>query len=75
MSVDKMKREMVAVINRNPGAVLELLLAVDEVIADFHEWGPVLQADEDGQYTEDTAIVQLQRARDALKRLAGWAVD
>lgn len=75
MTIEALEIRLVNAVSANPKAALDLLLAVDEVIADFHEWGPVLQADEDGQYTEETAIVQLQRARDALKRLAGWAVD
>lgn len=75
MSMDRMKRELIAAINGNPDAALELLFAVDEIIADFHEWGPMLQADEDGRYTPETAIVQLEQARDTIKRLAGWAVD
>jgi hypothetical protein len=35
----------------------------------------VLQGDENGEYTDETAIVQLRNSRDAVKRLAGWSVD
>lgn len=75
MSYEKMRAELDAAFRRDPDAALNLVLAASEVVADFDEWGPVLQADEDGEYTDETAIVQLRKSRDAIKRLAGWSVD
>lgn len=75
MSVDRLKGELLAALTRDPDAALDLFLAAGEVVADFHEWGPVLQADVNGKYTDETAIVQLEQARDAIKRLAGWSTD
>lgn len=75
MSADHLKRELLSAIARDPDAAFNLLLAASEVVADYHEWGPVLQADENGEYTDETAIIQLERARDAFKRLAGWSTD
>ncbi len=75
MSADHQKEQLLAALNKDPGAAIDLFFAVNEVVADFHDWGPVLQADENGDYTPETAIMQLQQTRDAIKRLAGWSVD
>lgn len=75
MAIDRMRQELLDALVRDPDAALDFFFAANEVIADFHEWGPVLQGDENGEYTPETAIVQLEQARDAIKRLAGWSVD
>lgn len=75
MPVNRLNQELLAALNRDPDAALNFFFAASEVVADFREWGPVLQADEAGEYTPETAIIQLERARDAIKRLAGWSVD
>lgn len=75
MTVEKLTRELLAAVNADPEVALDLFFAASEVVADFDEWGPVLQADENGEYTDETAIVQLRNSRDAIKRLAGWSVD
>jgi len=75
MAEARTRSELLAALTRDLDAALDLFLAASEVVADFHEWGPVLQADENGEYTDETAIIQLERARDAIKRLAGWSTD
>lgn len=73
MVTNRTNLELVRAIVRDPQATLNLMLAVDEIIADFHEWGPVLQADEHGEYTAETAIARLEAVRNAIRQEAGWA--
>lgn len=73
--MNQLQQQLLAAFNKDPEAASDFFFAANEVVADFHDWGPVLQADEHGDYTEETAIIQLQRCRDAIKRLAGWSVD
>ena len=40
----------------------ELVDVATEIVNDFDQWGEVLQADEDGEYTSGTAIERLRRA-------------
>lgn len=75
MSADRQRQQLLAALNSDPNSALDFFFAANEVVADFRDWGPVLQADENGEYTPETAIIQLEQARDAIKRLAGWSVD
>jgi uncharacterized damage-inducible protein DinB len=50
----------------NPVATFELACMASNIVDDFDEWGPVLQADEDGDYAPDTSIERLRHARDLL---------
>jgi len=54
--------------------LLDLYLAASEVCDDFEDYGPVLQAGDDGEYDESTAIARLKAIRRQLKqRLAASA--
>jgi hypothetical protein len=75
MPADRMKQELLAAFNRDPDAALDFFFAANEIVADFDDWGPMLQANENGEYSDETAIIQLRQCRDAIKLLAGWAVD
>ena len=44
----------------------QLYLAASEIVDDFDDYGPVLQANEDGQYDASTAIEKLRAARAAI---------
>jgi hypothetical protein len=50
----------------NPDAAAALYLAASEIVDDFEEFGPVLQANLDGEYDESTAIRKLQRIRNEI---------
>lgn len=75
MAIDRLKQDLLAALNKDPEAALDFFFAANEIVVDFDDWGPMLQADEDGEYTEETAIIKLRQCRDEIKRLAGWAVD
>ena len=40
--------------------LLDLYLAASEICDDFEDYGPVLQAGDDGEYDESTAIARLK---------------
>ena len=44
----------------------ELYYAASEIVDDFDDYGPVIQANIDGEYDDSTAIVQLRNARAAI---------
>ena len=48
----------------HPELAFEFYCCASEVVDDFVDYGPVIQANEDGEYDERTAIARLQRARD-----------
>lgn len=50
----------------DPQLAFDFFLAASEVVDDFEEWGPVLQANEDSSYDDSTAIVTLQRLRNEI---------
>jgi hypothetical protein len=43
-----------------------LYLAASEIVDDFEDYGPVLQATSSGLYDESTAIRRLQKVRDEI---------
>ncbi len=56
---------------RHPDLVAELYYAASEIVDDFDDWGPVIQANEESVYDESTTIQKLRAARAALKRAIG----
>jgi len=40
----------------------EIIIAAQEVISDFHTYGEVLQTDDNGKYSDKTAIGRLEKA-------------
>ena len=53
-------------LNQNPRLLIEFYLAASEIVDDFEDWGPVLQADLSGEYDETTSISRLRKARNAI---------
>ena len=50
----------------NPELATALYLAASEVVDDFDDYGPVLQANVDGKYDPSTAVERLREARSAV---------
>ena len=53
----------------NPELAFELYCQASEIVDDFEDYGPMLQADEDGQYTEETTVRRLEKVRNELRAL------
>ncbi len=50
----------------NPVDTFELVCMASNIVDDFDEWGPVIQANVDGEYSPETSIERLRAARDRL---------
>ena len=61
-----MSTHIAATLAVHPELAAELYLLASEIVDDFEDYGPVLQANEDGVYDEATAINRLQSVRNAL---------
>lgn len=59
------------VLAADPQLASDFYLNASELVADFDEWGHVLQSNEAGVYDDSTAIERLRAARDLIEvRLA-----
>ncbi len=56
---------------KHPDLVASLYYAASEIVDDFDDWGPMLQANIDSEYDESTAIEKLRVARNALIEALG----
>jgi hypothetical protein len=63
MSDQQMEQRIAKVLGENPELAFEFYCMASEVVDDFEDYGPVLQADEEGVYSDETAIKRLQAAR------------
>ena len=50
----------------NPDLAEQFYISASELLHDFDTWGPVIQANEDGEYDQSTEIEQLRAAYDQL---------
>ena len=50
----------------DPQLAFDFYCAASEIVDDFEDYGPVLQANEDGTYDEATTIMKLKACRDRL---------
>ena len=50
----------------DPVATFEVVCMASNLVDDFDDYGPVIQADEDGEYSPDISIQRLRAARDGL---------
>lgn len=57
------------VLAENPELAFELYCQASEIVDDFEDYGPMLQADEDGEYTEETTLRRLEKVRNELRAL------
>lgn len=53
-------------LTEHPEKLADLYLAASEIVDDFNDYGPVLQANDDGAYDSTTAIENLRKARDEI---------
>jgi hypothetical protein len=64
-----MQRRLARALGDNPELALEFYCMASEIVDDFEDHGPVLQADENGDYSDETTIRRLQSARNRLIEL------
>lgn len=58
-------------LHAEPELAVDLYLNASELVADLDEWGPVIQANVDGEYDEATVIQRLRVARDTIEARLG----
>ncbi len=69
MSNDAMAARIARVLGEHPDLAYELYCMASEVVDDFGDYGPALQADDYGMYSSSTAISRLAQARDRLIKI------
>lgn len=67
-SHDRMARRIASALGENPDLAFELYCMASEIVDDFEDHGPVLQADENGEFSDETVIKRLQKARNDLMK-------
>lgn len=63
---DEVAKRVARLLSEHPDLAFEFYCMASEVVDDFEDYGPVLQADESGQYSDETVIRRLQKARNEL---------
>jgi len=66
MSAQRLHRELLRALLGDEELAVEFYLAASEIVDDFEEWGPVLQANERSEYDESSPIVRLKSARNRI---------
>lgn len=69
MQREDLADRLVEAFRAHPQLALEFYCMASEVVDDFEDYGPALQADSTGTYTDQTVIRRLQVARNELVRL------
>jgi len=69
MSPSAHAQRFAAILATRPDLAFDFYRAASEIVDDFEEWGPVLQANENGEYDADTAIKRLQVLRNEIIEL------
>lgn len=62
------ERDLARILADDPKLAVELYTMASEIVDDFDDFGPVIQADENGDYSAATTIGRLRRARDEIIR-------
>jgi hypothetical protein len=63
MSPNPMAAKLARILARDPQLAFDFYCAASEIVDDFEDYGPVLQANEDGAYDDSTTIIQLRDCR------------
>jgi hypothetical protein len=63
---EQLARRITRALEQSPDLAVEFYCMASEIVDDFEDYGPVLQADENGEYTDETVIRRLQTARNEL---------
>ena len=61
-----MANRLVQIFTDDPILAMDFYCMASEIVDDFDDWGPMVAANEDGEYDESTAIVKLRRLRDEI---------
>ena len=70
MSSHPMVLDLENLLAAHPQLAFDFYCAASEIVDDFEEWGPVLQANEHSEYDDSTAIVRLRALRNQLIALS-----
>lgn len=54
------------VLANHPELARDLYLLASEIVDDFHDYGPVLQANDDGEYDDSSVIRRLEAIRNQI---------
>lgn len=69
MSSNPLATKLARILASNPDLAFDLYCQASEIVDDFEDYGPMLQADEDGNYTEETTLRRLEKVRNELRTL------
>jgi hypothetical protein len=69
MSRNPMADKVAKVLGANPDLAFELYCQASEIVDDFDDHGPVLQGDENGDYSDRTTLRRLEAVRNRLRAL------
>ena len=59
-------RQIMQALTENPELATRFYWWASEIVDDYEDYGPVLQANEDGEYDGETMIIKLRHVRNEL---------
>jgi len=59
-------RQIMQALADNPELATRFYWWASEIVDDYEDYGPMLQANENGEYDDETTIIKLRNARNAL---------
>lgn len=69
MAPDSMAQRIAAILAKDSSLAFDLFCAASEIVDDFEDFGPILQANLAGDYDETTAVQRLRAVRGRVKVL------
>lgn len=66
MAGERMAQKITRILGSHPDLAFEFYCMASEIVDDFEDYGSVTQADDDGEYTDETTIGRLRLARNRL---------
>jgi len=67
MPPPRMALQIANTLAADPQLAFDFYCAASEIVDDFDDYGPVLQANENGEYDEAATIARLRACRDAIR--------
>jgi hypothetical protein len=66
MSPSAMASQIAKILADDPALAFEFYCMASEIVDDFDDWGPTIQANENGVYDETTVIAKLRALRNEI---------
>lgn len=63
-------RQIADILAKHPQLAFDFYCAASEIVDDFEDYGPVLQANEASTYDDSSAIIKLRNLRDKIIRIS-----